>query len=164
MIEAAIVGKSVLTILSPEFAQDSTLHFQYLLAENGGFLHVATSRDEHVEQLSRVLDEDEAGAERRRRFVESFVRPHGIDRPAAPILADAVEELSGLPVDPLDRPGLLLRIGLGAEAAACSATAVAAAVAPLERLVRLRRCASRLRARLGATARRHRLLPGRSEV
>ena len=41
MIEAAIVGKSVLTVLAPEFAQESTLHFDYLLEENGGFLHVA---------------------------------------------------------------------------------------------------------------------------
>ena len=42
MIEAAIVGKSVLTVLAPEFAQESTLHFHYLLEENGGFLHVAS--------------------------------------------------------------------------------------------------------------------------
>ena len=94
MIEAAIVGKSVLTVLAPEFAQESTLHFHYLLEENGGFLHVASSLEEHRAQLARVLDEDAPGAERRRRFVESFVRPHGLDRPATPILADAVEELA----------------------------------------------------------------------
>ena len=63
MIEAAIVGKSVLTVLAPEFAQESTLHFDYLLEENGGFLHVATSLEEHVQQLAHVLDEDAAGAE-----------------------------------------------------------------------------------------------------
>ena len=98
MIEAAIVGKSVLTVLSPEFAQESTLHFDYLLEENGGFLHVAGSLDEHVVQLGHVLAEDAEGAERRRRFVESFVRPHGLDRPATPIFADAIEELATLPV------------------------------------------------------------------
>ena len=52
----------MLTILVPEFAQESTLHFRYLLAENGGFLHVAPSIEEHVEQLRSVLDEDEVGA------------------------------------------------------------------------------------------------------
>ena len=99
MIEAAIGGKSVLTVLAPEFAQESTLHFDYLLEEHGGFLHVGSSLDDHVGQLARVLEEDAAGAERRRRFVESFVRPHGLEKPATPILADAVEQLATLPVE-----------------------------------------------------------------
>ena len=106
MIEAAIVGKSVLTVLSPEFAQESTLHFDYLLEENGGFLHVATSLDEHLAQLVGVLDEDAAGAERRKRFVESFVRPHGLDRPATPIFADAVEQLATVEVQAMPRAPL----------------------------------------------------------
>jgi hypothetical protein len=118
MIEAAIVGKSVLTVLVPEFAQETTLHFHNLLAQNGGFLHVAGSLEEHVAQLSRVLDEDEEGQERRRRFVEWFVRPGGIDRSSAPIAAEAIEELAGLRPD---REGgiatRLLRVALSAEAA-----------------------------------------------
>jgi hypothetical protein len=117
MIEAAIVGKSVLTVLAPEFAQESTLHFHYLLEENGGFLHVASSLGEHVGEVARVLDEDAVGAERRRRFVESFVRPHGLDQPATPILADAVEDLAGLPVERRAGAGaLLLRVPLAVEA------------------------------------------------
>jgi hypothetical protein len=116
MIEAAIIGKSVLTILEPEFAQEDTLHFQHLLEENGGFLYAASSLDDHLAQLRLVLDEDAAGAERRRRFVESFVRPHGLDRPATPILADAVEELATLPVGRLPLSRLLLRPPLAAEA------------------------------------------------
>ena len=119
MIEAAIVEKSVLTVLAPGFAQENTLHFDYLLEENGGFLHVGRSLDEHVVQLSHVLDEDEVGAARRRRFVESFVRPHGIDRPVTPILGDAVEELAGLPVERW-RPSAALRPVLAAEAMLCS--------------------------------------------
>jgi hypothetical protein len=98
MIEAAIVGKSVLTILDQEFAQESTLHFHYLLQENGGFLRVASSLAEHATQLSRVLEGD-GQAEGRARFIESFVRPYGLDRPATPILADEVERLAGAPVD-----------------------------------------------------------------
>jgi hypothetical protein len=117
MIEAAIVGKSVLTVLAPEFAQESTLHFHYLLEENGGFLHVASSLDEHVRQLRGVLDEDAAGAERRRRFVESFVRPHGLERPATPILADAIEDLARVSVERvLPRGTRLLRAALSVEA------------------------------------------------
>jgi len=117
MIEAAIAGKSVLTVLAPEFAQETTLHFHYLLEENGGFLHVASSLEEHAAQLGRVLDEDAADAERRLRFVESFVRPHGLDRAAAPVFADAVEELAAVPVQGAPSAGLLLRAPLALEAA-----------------------------------------------
>jgi hypothetical protein len=123
MIEAAVVGKSVLTVLAPEFAQESTLHFHYLLAENGGFLHVAPSLEEHARQLAQVLAGDESDAERRRAFVESFVRPHGLDRPATPIFADAVEELGRLRPDPPPRAPLRLRALLAAEAALVQASA-----------------------------------------
>jgi hypothetical protein len=121
MIEAAIVGKSVLTILVPKFAQETTLHFHYLRADRGGFLHAAADLDEHLQQLRSVLDEDARDAERRRRFIESFVRPWGLDRPAAPIAAAAIEELADVPVGtatPLRtrvlRLGLALEAGIGA--------------------------------------------------
>jgi hypothetical protein len=147
MIEAAIVGRSVLTILTPSLAQEGTLHFHYLLGEQGGFLHVASSLDEHVAQLSEVLDEDVAGAERRRRFVESFVRPGGIDRPAAPILAEAVEELAALPVDDRVALGsLALRPLLAVEAGLCSC---AIAIAPARRTLRRLRRRLMSRARIG---------------
>src|SRR5581483_6215555 len=122
MIEAAILEKSVLTVLVPSFAQEATLHFHHLLEENGGFLHVATDLTEHERQLSAVLDEDEAGAARRRAFVASFVRPAGLDRPAAPIAAVAIEELAASAVDRRTGPGtLLLRGALSVEAAVGSA-------------------------------------------
>jgi hypothetical protein len=149
MIEAAIVGRSVLTILEPEFAQEDTLHFQHLLEQNGGFLHAASSLDEHLLQLRRVLDEDEADAERRRRFVESFVRPHGLDKPATPIFADAIEELSRLtPPAPSYSP--LFRALLAIEAAASSVILVAK---PLIRPIRLR---------VVGAARSRGLLPGQT--
>ena len=107
MIEAAVIGKSVLTVLTPEFGQESTLHFHYLLVENGGFLHVASTLERHAEQLARVLEDRAEDAEQRRRFVESFVRPHGLDRPATPIFADAVEQLAGARVAPTTGTGLL---------------------------------------------------------
>ena len=115
MIEAGIVGKSVLTILAPQFAQETTLHFHYLLAENGGFVHVAASLPEHVAQLAEVVggghDDDQ-----RREFVQSFVRPHGLDRPATGIYADAVEELASLKPGPPQRGSRALRAVLGVEA------------------------------------------------
>ena len=98
MLEAAIAGKSVYTLVSPEFAQEGTIHFHYLLAENGGFLHVAESEEEHFRQLGDGLAHEAEDAEQTRRFVESFLRPGGIDRSATAIYADAVEELAELPV------------------------------------------------------------------
>jgi hypothetical protein len=92
MIEAAIVGKHVYSILADEFrdTQEGTLHFRYLLRENGGILRVAGSLDEHVRQLADgASSPGDALA-----FVESFVRPHGLDAAAAPIVADAIEALA----------------------------------------------------------------------
>jgi hypothetical protein len=129
MIEAAIVGKSVLTIRAPQFAQESTLHFHHLLAENGGFLHVAESPEEHAAQLARVLEHDLEGAEQRRAFVEAFVRPHGLDRAATPILADAVEETATLPADPYERGPIGLRAAVGVEAGLSTLTMLAVAAA-----------------------------------
>jgi hypothetical protein len=125
MIEAAVIGKSVLTIVAREFAQEDTLHFHYLLEENGGFLHVASSLEEHLGQLAHVVDEEPADAERRLRFVEQFVRPHGLERPATPIFADAVEELASSDVQPPTRPAPGLRALLAVEAGLCAAALVA---------------------------------------
>ena len=154
MIEGAIVGKSVLTVLAPEFAQEGTLHFHYLLEENGGFLSVASSLAELDAHLLRVLDRRAADDERRRRFVEAFVRPHGLDRPATPILADAVEELARAQVEAHRRPdAVLLRLPLALEAALSS---LVIRSGPAQRKLR------RLRRQVGAKARRHGLLPSRS--
>jgi hypothetical protein len=112
MIEAAILGKSVLTVLVPEFAQETTLHFHSLKVEHGGFLHVAANLEEHTRQLAGVLDEDALGAERRVAFVESFVRPDGVDRPAAQIGVSAIEELAEVPVQRGTRPQTLALRGV----------------------------------------------------
>ncbi len=95
MIEAAIVGRSVLTLLDPDFAatQEGTLHFHYLLRENGGFLEIARSLDEHREQLGRCWRAAKRSASGQR-FIGSFVRPHGVDVAAAPLVAAAIAELA----------------------------------------------------------------------
>jgi hypothetical protein len=99
-IEAGIVGKTVYTVLDPEFAetQEGTLHFHHLLNVNGGLLHVARDLSEHLAQVGVVFDEGEALARKSRRFIESFVRPQGLDRPATPLLVDAIEQTATLPV------------------------------------------------------------------
>jgi hypothetical protein len=117
MIEAAIVGRTVLTLLDPAFAatQEGTLHFHHLLRENGGFLEIARSFDEHREQLAGALEGGTTETERVQAFIGSFVRPHGLDVPAAPLVAAAIEELARETPTPQTSPrpaARLLRLAL----------------------------------------------------
>jgi len=101
-IESAIVGRSVFTVLDPDFkdTQDGTLHFEHLRRVNGGLLHAAASLTEHAAQLDAALRNPSAADDRARRFVEAFVRPHGAATPATPRLVEALEALSRQPVTP----------------------------------------------------------------
>jgi len=96
MIEAAIVGRTVHSVLAEEFkdTQGGTLHFRYLLSESGGFLRVAGNLVEHAAQVAETLAKPEIGRESCARFVRTFVRPHGIDVQTTPILVDALEHLA----------------------------------------------------------------------
>ena len=95
MVESAVVGRPVLSILAPEFvrSQGGTLHFHHLLPENGGFLRVASSLDEHLSQLSGLVANPAKARAELARFVRTFVRPRGVEHPATPILVDAIEAL-----------------------------------------------------------------------
>lgn len=107
LIESAIVGRPVHTLLAPEFAetQEGTLHFHHLLEVNGGLLHVARTFEEHLCQLARALDPSHRQSEKSRRFIEAFVRPHGLDVPATPMLAATLEAAAAAsPPRPRPRP------------------------------------------------------------
>lgn len=95
MIEAAIVGRPVLSIRAREFAQDTTLHFRLLLPEDGGPVEVADDLEAHRRQLAATLADPRPAQARIERFVAEFVRPCGRERPATMVLADAIEELGG---------------------------------------------------------------------
>jgi hypothetical protein len=124
LIEGAIVGRGVFTLLAPEFreTQDGTLHFRHLRDVNGGLLHVASGMAEHVAQLEAALQNPAAAVERCRRFVEAFVRPYGVDQPAAPRLVAALEATAAARGDRRSERGpwwaLLARPALGRVAAA----------------------------------------------
>jgi hypothetical protein len=96
MIEATILGRPVLSVLTPQFAatQEGTLHFHYLLPENGGFLRVAQSLEQHMGQLAEVLEQPELAREQAQRFVRAFIRPHGLTTPCTQILADVLQRAS----------------------------------------------------------------------
>jgi hypothetical protein len=123
MIDAALVGRPVLSLLDPAFAstQEGTLHFHYLLEENGGFLEVARSFHEHHDHLRAILAGVDRTAGRREAFAASFVRPRG-PHPVAPILADALLAVTDVTPALPERAPMLLR--------ACLLAAAFAAVLP----------------------------------
>jgi hypothetical protein len=96
MIEAAILGRPVLSLMTGDFAgtQEGTLHFRYLLPENGGFLRVANTLEQHAAQLAEVLHDPEVVREQTMRFVNRFLRPQGLSVPCTPILADTFERVA----------------------------------------------------------------------
>jgi hypothetical protein len=104
LIESAIVGRPLFTIQTPQFAhaQAGTLHFRHLVAD-GGVVRTADSLDAHVAQLAEALAQPGAAAEATRRFVQAFVRPHGLDAPAVPIFVRAIESMLAAP-PPAPRP------------------------------------------------------------
>jgi hypothetical protein len=139
MIEAAIVGKPVCSILAPEFAgtQEGTIHFRHLLPEHGGFLRIAATLDEHVAQVADRLANPEGARAETQRFVASFIRPHGVDRPATPVFVDALETLAATPAPraksmPIWSP-LAWGVLLAANAPAVAADWLAAKLPPVRK-------------------------------
>ena len=95
-IDAGIVGREVLAVLVPRFHdnQEGTEHFRYLLQIGGGLLRVGRDPESHMMQLGEALRRPLTGEHPHRAFLESFVRPRGLDQAATPVLADAIEELA----------------------------------------------------------------------
>jgi hypothetical protein len=107
MIEAAIVGRPVHTVLLPEFRdnQEGTVHFHYLLDGPNALLRATSSLDEHARDLADVLEGRDTDPGRSARFVSTFVRPHGIETSSTPLVIEALEELSSRPApDPVPVP------------------------------------------------------------
>jgi hypothetical protein len=99
MIEAAILGRPVHTVLPAEFhdSQEGTVHFHYLLHGPNALLRAARSLDEHARDLAAVLEGRDPDPERSARFIRAFVRPRGLDTPATTVFVEALEALAARP-------------------------------------------------------------------
>lgn len=95
MLEAGILGRRCFTVVLDDVkeGQEGMVHFQHLTRD--GFLGVATSLDEHLQQLSGELDAPTSTT----RFVQSFLRPHGLNEAATPIFVANVEDMEDLAVE-----------------------------------------------------------------
>jgi hypothetical protein len=67
-------------------------------------LQAADTTTEHLVQLASTLDPSEGQRKAREGFLRAFIRPAGLDVPATPLFADAVEKLATLRSAPADRP------------------------------------------------------------
>ena len=148
MIESGIIGRPVYAVQVEEFAstQDGTLHFQHLKNVDGGLLHLSSTLQEHVAQLERLPAEAEAGRLKARRFIQGFVRPHGLEVAATPLVVDEIERYAAsapIPPEPdplaarLVRP-FLAPVALVLNFAAADPTKRRAVLAHWTRPVRLR--------------------------
>jgi len=110
LVDSAIVRKPVFTMIHDEFrdTQTGTLHFSYLARdEGGGLLNVAESWDEHFEQLSAALRSANGHREQIDSFLRAFIRPHGLDQPAAPLAIDAIAKTAAAEKAPVSEGGPL---------------------------------------------------------
>jgi hypothetical protein len=103
MLEAAIVGRPVHTLIIPGFDQGQvgTIHFQYLVEAYGGVATVARDFAEHQRQLSAVLQDAAMSSPKSRAFAAQFLRPRGADQAVSPILASEIERAAAIVKRPL---------------------------------------------------------------
>jgi hypothetical protein len=101
MIEAAAVGRGVHVLLADRYraTQEDSPHFDYLRTVAGGLIVATETMAEHARGLVSALRGEDAdrASERARSFLASFIRPHGLDRPATPIMVDALRALAAEP-------------------------------------------------------------------
>ncbi|HEY5616582.1 MAG TPA: hypothetical protein VIK60_01480 [Vicinamibacterales bacterium] len=145
-LEGAIVGRPAFATLLPEHHenQEGTIHFHYLTKVGGGLLHASGTLAEHFERLNAFLAGADRDCSRSRRFVEAFIRPHGIGVAATPVFVREVEKLGTLATQPARDP-----VGAGALRAVLAPVAALArleAAAPLVSSAHERALAARDRA------------------
>jgi hypothetical protein len=99
MIEAAIVGRSVHTVLLPEFRdnQEGTVHFHYLLDGPNAVLRATRSLDDHARELADILNGSDPDPGRSARFVRAFVRPVAVDTDSTTRVVEALEAVGRQP-------------------------------------------------------------------
>lgn len=104
-LEAGLIGRPVLSVLAPDArdGQQGTLHFGYLLKEQGGFVELGRTMAEHLDQLSAVVN-GQVDHDAIRGFMERFVRPAGWSTPVSPLVADTIERLARVPSMPAHGP------------------------------------------------------------
>ncbi|MCG6908378.1 MAG: hypothetical protein LJE63_17370 [Desulfobacteraceae bacterium] len=90
-LETAIVDRPCITIMTERYANKQTglAHFQHL--RDADFLEVARGFSEAAEIVANIIKGEDAKAGQRGRFVNNFIRPRGLDKPAFELTAKAIQ-------------------------------------------------------------------------
>ncbi len=91
-IDAMCLNKPIFSVLVPQYqaTQTGSLHFRYL--QESRALETVSSCQELARALEGHVESHNADAEcRRKEFIERFIRPNGIERPAGECAADFIE-------------------------------------------------------------------------
>lgn len=91
MIDAVIANRPCIALCVPQYdlTQSKALHLKHLL--EAGVFEIANGLDRCIE-LMRELDEGrDARTVNRLKFVEDFIRPRGLEKPASELAARAIE-------------------------------------------------------------------------
>jgi hypothetical protein len=90
-LEASVVGVPCVAIEFPASHPASVVssypHFAHV--RDAGFVHLAHGTEDAARIIGSLRTDDERAAAQRR-FVQSFIRPHGLDRPAAECAVDVI--------------------------------------------------------------------------
>lgn len=91
MLEAIIADKPCITILTERYngTQSEAVHFQYLL--NADVLGLAHNAEDCVTMIEELWGGNDSKKEARHRFVQKFIRPRGLHRPAGEVAAQVIE-------------------------------------------------------------------------
>jgi hypothetical protein len=99
MLEAAALGKPVLTVVDDELrvGQVQRIHFQYLTSLTDGLVTAASSLDDHVIDLSKILRGDAQFRRKSEKFAKAFLRPPWPFKSPVKVFQRAVEQFAWNP-------------------------------------------------------------------
>jgi hypothetical protein len=104
MVETTILDKPCLTVMNEHYkaTQTGVGHFRHLMG--AGFMEVAASFKEASDILAQIVSGNDGKGPQRLRFVEEFIRPRGIGRPASEIMARIIAAVaSGMDLKTIKR-------------------------------------------------------------
>ena len=93
-IDSMIVDKPTIAYLVEKYnqKQKETMHFRYIL--NSGAVEVAKSKQEFIHIVKKLLANRDTLKSKRKKFVENYIRPHGISKSVGEIAALEIEKIS----------------------------------------------------------------------
>lgn len=89
-LEAAVADKPCLTLITPltRSGQEMRAHFKHLM--DADFIEVANSYSDLIAHIKRILAGSDTKKKNRQLFVHNFIRPAGIEIPAAKVTEGAI--------------------------------------------------------------------------